>query len=261
MEASRGRKGKKTRWQLSLGVKEVIFATLGVLGLIMMSFALGTLAGRGDIYRVLANWGVLSPEATKIAQYIPPTGPPTPAPPLTQTVSDPSAAVPVATATPLATGPAAAKPAPAPVTGSIAAVSGNSASQKKPKGSSLHREQKAKEEELRKVRQEVASKLKFQNSLDTSPKTARTAQKPKEKAATPQATKVKVGQFRDQKAAKAKVAELEKKGIKASLKQGKDAKGPLYTVYKQAPQAAADGEHVAQKPQKTEEKKAKKQDE
>jgi hypothetical protein len=138
-------------------------------------------------------------------------------------------------------------------------VSSNSTAQKKSKGSSLHREQKAKEEELRKVRQEVAGKLKFQNSLDTSPKTARTAQKSKEKAAPPPATKVKVGQFRDLKAAKAKVAELEKKGIKVSLKQSKDAKGPLYTVYKQVPQAASDSEHVAQKPQKAEEKKAKKQ--
>ncbi|MDP3182962.1 MAG: hypothetical protein Q8M54_09130 [Desulfobaccales bacterium] len=261
MEASRGRKGRKARWQLSLGFKEVIFAGLGVLGLVMMSFALGTLAGRGDIYRVFYNWGLLSPEVSQNAHFLAPAAPRTATSTFTPGASATTAAAPapLPTTAPLPD-TASAKPAPAPLTGSIAPVTPDSPPQKKSKGgSSLHREQKAKEEELRKVRQEVASKLKFQNSFDTSPKAPRQAQEAKEKAGAgkPQPTKVKVAQFRDRKAAKAKLAELKKKGVQASLKEGKDEKGPLYTVYKQAPPATPDADRVAQKPQKTDDKKAK----
>ncbi len=267
MEASRGRKGRKARWQLSLGFKEVIFAALGVLGLVMMSFALGTLAGRGDIYRVFYNWGLLSAEAPKNAHFLPPAAP-LPVPPAVTPGGSATTATTAATA--LSSPPAAAipetasaRPATAPLTGSIAPVSTDSTPQKKSKGgTSLHREQKAKEEELRKVRQEVASKLKFQNSFDTSPKAPRPGQKPKEKAGAgkPQPDQVKVAQFRDKKAARAKLAELKKKGVQATLKEGKDGKGPLYTVYKPAPPASPtehETDRVAQKPQKTDDKKAK----
>lgn len=268
MEASRGRKGRKARWQLSLGFKEVIFAALGVLGLVMMSFALGTLAGRGDIYRVFYNWGLLSPEVAKNAPFLAPAAPLPVTAPVTPTSSKTSAtasapAVPALAPPPLSETAAAQAP-PSPVTGSIAPVATDSTPTKKSKGgTTLHRERKAKEEELRKVRQEVASKLKFQNSFDTAPKPAPVAQKPKEKAGAPKPpqTQVRVAQFRDKKAAKARMAELQKKGVKVTLKEGKDDKGPLYTVYKQAAQAPSDAERMAQKPQKTEGKKAKPQDE
>ena len=256
MEASRGRKGRKARWHLTLGLKEVLFASVGVLGLIMISFALGTLAGRGDIYRVFYNWGLLSPEVSKNAHYLPPAAPPPALP----------AAPPAVGASQAASAPApetaAAKPAPAPVTGSIAPVPTNSTPQKKSKGgTALHREQKAKEEELRKVRQEVAGKLKFQNSLDTAPKPTKATQKQKEKAgaAKPQPTQLRAGQFRDKKAAKTKMAELQKKGVKVTLKEGKDDKGSLYTVYKQAPAASQDADRTAQKSQQPDDKKAKAQ--
>jgi hypothetical protein len=256
MEASRGRKGKKGRWQLSLGLKEAIFAGLGLTGLMMMAFALGALAGRGDIYRVFYQWGLLNPEAAKVAQWLPQGV--APSAPLVATTgpaaSTATRGLPAAPPAEMASPPAP----PAPVTGSLAPVPPATAPQKKSKGSSLKQEQKAKEEELRKVRQEVVSKLKFQNSLDTPAKPPRVSQKQKQKekaaASKPQPSQVRVAQFRDSKAAQAKMAELEKKGIKATLKQEKDAQGPLYTVYKQVPPGPSQAEKLAQKPQKTGEK-------
>lgn len=257
MEASRGRKGKKGRWQLALGLKEFIFAGLGLTGLIMMAFAFGVLAGRGDIYRVFYQWGLLSPEAAKVAQWPPPGVAPS-APlvaPTGPAASTPTPSLPAAPGAETASLPAP----PAPVTGSLAPAPPAPAPPKKSKGSSLKQEQKAKEEELRKVRREVVSKLKFQNSLDTPAKPPRAPQKQKEKAAAskPQPSQVRVAQFRDAKAAQAKVAELGKKGIKATLKQEKDAKGPLYIVYKQVPPGPSQAEKLAQKPQKNGEKKTK----
>jgi len=231
---------------MTLGVKEVIFAGLAILGLMMMAFALGALAGRGDIYRVAHGWGLLTPDGSKVAQWLPPGGGP--------------AAVPgAAPATPGGPATAVAKTdSQAPVTGTIAPVPGSS-DQKKGKGGSPARDKKAKEEEMKKIRKEVVGKLKFQNSFDTQPK-PRLAQKqkPKEKAgaAKPQPSQVKVGQFRDNKAAKAKMAELQKKGVKATLKQTKDSKGPLYTVYKQTSTPQQDSEKLAQKSSKKGEKKA-----
>jgi hypothetical protein len=81
MGESRGKKARKpTDWKLQLGIKELIFGGLGVAGLVMMSFALGTLAGRGDIYRVLHNWGLLGPDSNKTGQvwYQAPSPPATP---------------------------------------------------------------------------------------------------------------------------------------------------------------------------------------
>lgn len=243
MEKGRGRKGKKTGWYVTLGVKDAIFAGVGVVGLMMMSFALGTLAGRGEIYRVAYSMGLLSPESSKVAHLAPsppvtndaPPAAPSVAPPpapATSTAAAPGTSTTTPGATPAAV--AAKSAAAAPVAGSIAEVPSSPAPQKTKGNSSLHRQHKAKEEELRKVRQEVASKLKFQNSFDTGPKPPKVSPKQKsadkDKPQTP--TLVRVGQYRDSKAAKAKVAELQKKGIKATLKQGKDQKGPLYTVYK-----------------------------
>lgn len=260
METSRGKKGKKAIWHLTLGLKDTIFAGIGVVGLMMMSFALGALAGRGDIYRVAYSWGLWAPENAKVAQFVPPPAP---------TASSQGAAVearPAAAAAPApagAPGPAAAAPPKqgAPVTGSIAELPPSPAGAKKKakSGPVSSRDAKAKEEEMHRLRQEVAKKLKFQNSFDTAPKTAK--QKPKEKeakaktAAAP--TQVKVAQFRDAKAAKAKVAELQKKGIKASLKQGKDGKGAYYTVYRQSAANPQGDDKVAQKTEKPGERKPK----
>jgi hypothetical protein len=245
MEASRSRK-KKAGWQLTLGLKEAVFAGLGIAGLMMMAFALGALAGRGDIYRVAYQWGLLAPEAQRGVQWTPPgAAPPAPA-------ADPAvAAAPAASKS--APAAVAAKSAPAaPVAGTLAAVP-SAPAQKKTKSGPLQ-VQKAKEEEMRQLRQDVVRKLKFQNSFDTAtakPATPTPKKKPKEgdKAAAVKSppSQVKVAQFRDSKGAKAKVAELQKKGIKASVKEGKDAKGPLFTVYKPGP-AAADSSQVAQKP-------------
>ena len=110
METNRGKKGKKAIWHLTLGLKDTIFVGIGVVGLMMMSFALGALAGRGDIYRVAYSWGLLTPDGTRVAQWLPPGVAPAPA-------------APAGTGAPAAQGAvAAAKPGAAPVTGSMTAA-------------------------------------------------------------------------------------------------------------------------------------------
>jgi hypothetical protein len=238
MQASRGRKTKRTGWQLVLGVKEVIFAGLGVAGLMMMTFALGTLAGRGDIYRILYNWGLLAPETVKLVQPWSAPGVSPPAAPAPRAGS-PMAASPV----PAPPVQALAEPAATPVKGTIAGLPGPAAASKKTKSGTLSRQRKARQEELRRIRREVASKLKFQNSLETgSWKPARPAPKPK----LASAREVKVAQFRDGKAAKAKLVELQKKGEKVTLKQAKDKKGVYYVIYRQRAALAREAKTVAQ---------------
>ena len=56
METGRGRSSKKP-WHLTLRLTEVIFAVFGMLGLLMMSFTLGVLAGRGISIGWLTPWG------------------------------------------------------------------------------------------------------------------------------------------------------------------------------------------------------------
>ncbi len=260
MEKVRGKKGKKAIWHLTLGLRDTIFAGVGVVGLMMMSFALGALAGRGDIYRAAYSWGLLAPEGAKMAQWSPGAAPQAPAavPAASPPATPQAAPAPAPASAPAASAPApAAAPAshPAPVAASIAPLPGASASaaKKKTKPGTVTHEVKSREDEVRRIRQEVVHKLKFQNSFDTAPK-PRVAQKLKEKpgaapAKTP-AAPVRVGQFRDSKAAQAKLAELQKSGVKASLKQSKDHKGVLYTVYKQAP-ASPQPDKVAEKTEKT----------
>lgn len=226
MAESRGRKGKKAAWQLSLGIKDAVFAGLGVAGLMMMSFALGALAGRGDIYRVAYNWGLMGPEASKTPQILaPPSAPPTPMP-----------VAPAPSATP--TQAQDNNSPPSPVKGSLAPPVPASGSKKSAKAAPGL--QKQKEEEVRKLREEMARKLRFQNSLDPGPaKTAQKSGKQKQKegekaaASKPAVQAVKVAQFRDKKAAQAKLAELQKQGEKATLQEGKDKTGTYYTVYRQ----------------------------
>jgi hypothetical protein len=251
VETGRGKKSRKTGWHLTLRLKDVIFAGIGVVGLMMMSFALGTLAGRGDIYRLAYSWGLLNPDRLKVAQWTPPSGPAAVAPPAAPgTATAPTAAAAVGSA-PVT---AAAKPPPAPVTGSIAPLPPPAAAKKKGKTGTLHRDHKSREEELQRVRQEVVPKLKFQNSFDTGPKPRLPKGKDHDKAQAKaggdkaKPAQVRVGQYRDSKEAQAKVAELHKKGVKATLKKTKDSKGTLYIVYKTTSPTHSNDAGLARKP-------------
>ena len=253
VETGRGKKGKKAGWHLTLGVKDAIFAGIGLVGLLMMSFALGALAGRGDIYRAAYSWGLLAPDGAKVAQWMPAPGPPAVAPagtPGTATSTTVAAAVaPAPAAAPAPPAPGAAKPArPGPVTGSIAPLPPPAAAKKKGKTGTTHHDHKSREEELRQVRQEVVQKLKFQNSFDTGPKPRLPKAKDHDKA---QPTQVRVAEYRTSKEAQARVAELNKKGVKATLKTTKDSKGTLYIVYKPTSPVQPGAEKIVQKPEKS----------
>jgi hypothetical protein len=266
METGRGKKGKKAAWHLSLGLMDVIIVGIGVVGLMSLSFTLGALAGRGDIYRAAYSWGLLTPEPKAVSQVMPQAAAP-PAPtiaeaPAASTAPAPTAAAPSAAPAPpaLATlpgGPAASSAAPAkmthatPIAGSMSPLpppATAASSKKKAKAAQAQREQKAQEDQLHRERQEVASKLTFQNSFDSTPKPG---QKKEKTAAKPQPTQVKVGTFRDCKTAQVKMTELQKKGVKVTLKQGKDAKGVFYILYRQNPATLSkDSDHLAQKKEK-----------
>lgn len=231
MAENRGKKGKKARWQVNLGLKEAVFAGLGVAGLLMMCFALGTLAGRGDIYRVLQNWGLLGPENLKMVQIPPSAGPP--ALPTAATATPGQPQVPPNTASTLPSGQAQITPAapPAPGQGDIAA--GPSASHAAKKKSDP-KEAIKKDETVKKIKKEVAPKLKFLNEQDKpAAKTgAGDKQKGKEKGGP---TQVFVAKYRDGKRAQAKLAEMRKQGDQVSLKEGKDGEGPYFAIYRQLP--------------------------
>jgi len=253
VETGRGKKAKKAGWHLTLGVKDAIFAGIGLVGLLMMSFALGALAGRGDIYRAAYSWGLLAPDGAKVAQWMPVPGPPAGAPagtPGTATSTTVAAAVTPAPATaPAPSTPGAAAPArPGPVTGSIAPLPPPAAAKKKGKTETTHRDQKSREEELRQARQEVVQKLKFQNSFDTGPKAKLPKAKEQDKS---QPTQVRVAEYRTSKEAQARVAELNKKGVKATFKTTKDSKGALYIVYKSTSPVQPAAEKIVQKPEKS----------
>ena len=248
VETGRAKKGKKAGWHLTLGIRDLIFAGIGLVGLLMMSFALGALAGRGDIYRAAYSWGLLAPDGAKVAQWMPAPGPPGVAPagtPGTATSTTVAAAVPPAPAA----APGAAAPArPGPVTGSIAPLSPPVAAKKKAKTGTAHHDHKTREEEMRKVRQEVVRKLKFQNSFDTGPKPRLPKAKDHDKS---QPTQVRVAEYRTSKEAQARVAELHKKGVKATLKTTKDSKGTLYIVYKTTSSVQPTAAKIVQKPPKS----------
>jgi hypothetical protein len=251
VETSRGKKPKKAGWHLTLGVKDLVFAGIGLVGLLMMSFALGALAGRGDIYRAAYSWGLLTRDGTKVVQWVPGPGPPVEAPPGTPGTATSASvapdAAPARAAAPAPPAPVAAKPArPGPVSGSIAPLPPPAAAKKKTKAGSTHRDHKTPEEELRQVRREVVQKLNFQNSFDSGPKPRLPKAKDHDKA---QATQVRAAEYRTSKEAQAKIAELQQKGVKATLKKTKDSKGTLYVVYKSA-SLAKPAEKVVQKPEK-----------
>jgi len=250
MGEARGKKGKKTGWQVTLGIKEVIFAGLGVAGLLMMSFALGTLAGRGDIYRVLHNWGLLSPDAGKAVQVWPlaalPPSTPAAAPASPTSQEGPGAATSVPTQTAVAK-----PPAPAPVEGAIAAPSSQSQVKKK----SSKPEHKTKENVLAKMRRDVAPKLKFQNSLDpVATKTPRPGEKSKKDnnkpektiAAQGKASQVFIAKYRDGNRARAQLTKMRKQGDQVTLKEGKDSEGHYFAIYRQIPASQPKSQSLAQ---------------
>ena len=260
METGRGKKGKK--WHLTLGLKDVIFAGIGIVGLIMMSFALGALAGRGEIYRMAYSWGLLTPEAKPSAQVTPQVAA-LPAPAASASAPPANTPTPVLASSTLAAPPGglggkqegALSPTmakgsqPAAMAGSMTPWSPPAAASKKSsRAAQAQREQKAREDQLRQERQEVASKLTFLNSFDTISKPGHK----KEKAtANPQPTLVKVGTYRDSKTAQAKLCELQKKGIKVTLKPGKDENGTFYTLYRQNPSSnPKESDNLAQKKEK-----------
>jgi hypothetical protein len=245
VETGRGKKGKKAGWHVTLGIKDAIFAGIGLVGLLMMSFALGALAGRGDIYRAAYSWGLLAPDGAKVAQWMPVPVPPGVAPAATPGTATSTT---VAAAVAPAPAPGAAAPArPAPVTASVAPLPPPAAAKKKGKAGTTHHDQKSREEELRQVRQEVVQKLKFQNSFDTGPKAKLPKAKEHDKV---QPTQVRVAEYRTSKEAQARVAELHKKGVKATLKTTKDSKGTLYIVYKTTSSVQPTAAKIVQKPPK-----------
>jgi hypothetical protein len=252
VETGRGKKVKKAGWHLTLGVRDLIFAGIGLVGLLMMSFALGALAGRGDIYRAAYSWGLMAPDGAKVAQWVPAPGPPAAAPPGTPGTATSASVAPDAgphpAAAPAPPAPVAAKPVrPGPVTGSIAPLPPPAAAKKKGKAGTTHRDPKSREEEMQQVRREVVPKLKFQNSFDTGPKPRLPKAKDHDKA---QPTQVRVAEYRTSKEAQAKLAELQKKGVKGTLKQTKDSKGTVYIVYKSTSLVKPVVEKVVQKPEK-----------
>ena len=258
VETGRGKKGKKA-WQLNLRLIDVICAGIGIVGLMCMSFALGALAGRGDIYRAAYSLGLLSPEARQAAQIAPlmaPASPVAAAPAGAPTAAAPTPAAAPAPAAPPVTTAAEASAKPAPVAGSMAPLpppATAASSKKKAKAAQAQHEQKAQDEQLRQ-HQDVAKKMTFLNSFDSTPKPSQKKDKDKTKttAAKPQPAQVKVAMFRDGKAAKAKMAELQRQGFKVTLKQGKDDKGAFYTLYRQAPAAPSkEADKVAQGKEKT----------
>jgi len=233
-------------------LKQVVFGALGLAWMMIIIFILGVLAGRGDIYRLFSSWGLVTPQAPKTAQWSAPPTPGPSAPPAATAAKAPEAAPRV---------PATSSPT-QPVTGSLtgtpqpaASPPAHTAQAKKGKKKSSPYDHRAKDEELRRLRQEVASMLKFQNSRDTTPaKPPRSASKHKDKhlAATHKTSpkKVRVGQFRDLKAAKARMAELQKKGEKVTLKQGKDKKGTFYEILRETAANGREDAKLARKNQK-----------
>lgn len=240
MPEGRGKKTKKARWQLVLGVKQVLCGVLGLTWMMVIIFILGVMAGRGDIYRWFSSWGLVNPGPANVAQWSPPPETPVVAAAAKSSQPEPGAkpAAPPA--------PSTSTPATTPITGSIAPTSSRGApppAKKTRKGFS-NQDYKKQQADLDKLRKEMAKKLVFQNSVrgETSKSLSKAHKKPG-KAATGQKRPVRVAQFRNLKDAQARLAALQQKGEKVTLKKGKDKKGAYYDIYREAPatqtQAAA----------------------
>jgi hypothetical protein len=220
MAESKGRKSKKGQKQVILGVKEVLGVAAGLICIVMVSFTAGALAGRGDIYRFLHNWGLMGEADTNTFQ--PWNAPPVAFQPAES--QNPSTA-------PLPT------PHQGSITGAVAAAPPAVQPAPTPRPVSSAQNRKNTEEELRRMREELAQKLKFQNSLDSVPFRPAPRRQPQARAPEkPGATiMMRVVRYRDKKAAQARLAELRRQGEKVSLREGKDEEGPYFTVYRQVP--------------------------
>ena len=232
-----GRKTHEPGRRLTLGVKQTACCCGGIAGLLLLTFVVGVLAGRGDIYRVLAHWGFVDPQSLKVAQpWLPPEE------------SGAKPPEPTAKATPAAA--PASRPGPSkarttPVAGHIVSVpvgTQTAPPAKKTHRSKEHKSQQAKEDALK--RQGEVRKLRFLNSQKEQqpklkpPKHA----KGKGEARSSTAGLKKVAAYKDNRQAQAKAAELKKKGKQATVKAVKEAKGTLYVVYTH--EAAAQKETV-----------------
>lgn len=232
MGESRGKRSRKTKWQLTLGIKELIFTALGVAGLAMMSFALGTLAGRGDIYRVLNNWGLLSPDREAVQMWG--QAPSLPAAPVAPLASRSGSEVPD-----LPASSDAQPPKSPPVVGHIAALPKKPPQAEKKKPSKETVQNKA--DNLEKIRREVASKLKFQNSLDlaatrkksTAAETKPGSHKGAHAASRASTSLLVVAKFRNLNHAQLKLSQMRQQGDKVVLKEGKDAEGRYFAICRQ----------------------------
>jgi hypothetical protein len=119
-------------------------------------------------------------------------------------------------------------------------------------------EAKGKEDKLEKIRQEVASKLKFQNSLDLAAtrgahpgdKTKKAGDKETTAAAKPPASPMVVARYRDAGQARARLAHMQKQGDKVFLKEGKDSEGQYFAICRQVGPGPAEPHQVAQTPDK-----------
>ncbi|MFW6123442.1 MAG: hypothetical protein ACOC6L_04315 [Thermodesulfobacteriota bacterium] len=228
---------------MKLGIKELIFTALGVAGLAMMSFALGTLAGRGDIYRVLHNWGLLTSERGPVQMWgQAPSQPTTPVAPLASRLEIP--------APPASMEPPSPKSPPMP--GNIAALPKKPVqAEKKVAGKQTA---KTKTDNLEKMRREVASKLKFQNSLDQAATRQRTPATEDKKASDKQATTnprpstslMIVAKFRNVHHAQTKMAQMRQQGDKVVLKEGKDAEGRYFAICRPITVAEPKSPQIAQ---------------
>jgi|GEM_PF-445608 hypothetical protein len=258
MGESRGKRAKKA-WEMRVGIKELIFAGLGVTGMVMMSFALGTMAGRGDIYRVLSNWGLLGPDSGRVGQiWYQPTPPPQAATPVVALATPaPQQEAPPAEQTPPHHERAIQKtPVPAPVKPIKANIIAPPNPVEQVKKKSTKHELKAKEDQLEKIRREVAGKLKFQNSLDLAATRGASAKKGNDKeqaaagkAASPSATpQVVLVKYRNLSQARVKLAQMQKQGEKVVLKEGKDNEGQYYALCRAVPAKPAES-HQAAHPQ------------
>ncbi len=225
-------------------------------------FVLGVLTGRGDIHRWLERLGV---HKTELASRLGITSaqPETPVLPALPVVdsgkpqAEPAvAAVPTAesgskpteksqAAAPAAPDGEAAKKAGEPARPDAKKGKGSPAAKVDPKGG-------------------IASKLSFQNSLDSQARKPHktTAKKDAEKkphqanvlhpgaepaTKTAPAYRVTVASYRTAAEAQKTMADLSKKGVKVTLQQTKDQSGPKYVIHTQRYQSRAEADKVAKK--------------
>jgi len=262
-------KGKKTAL-VPKGVGKVLGYGFLLFFLLIWVFVLGVLTGRGDIHRWLQRLGLYKTEVAARLGVVPATLEPAGQSVLPQ--SEPvkteiEAAKPTAAETKPPAAAAEVKPPDKGAAPSPAATAGELS--KKPEGQGRGDAKKGKGTAAAKTASQasIASKLNFQNSLDTQTRkpVKTTAQKDKavrtaamtsgvasqadaaaekKKAA---AYQVKVASYRSAAEAQRALADLTKKGFKVSLQQGKDKTGQTFVIQSPRYQSKAEAEKVAKK--------------